>query len=339
MEAKYILFNMVAALGLFFLNGLLGKLQYGISEPLFEYGKFTFSSREDHSFSGNFFQKIVNPAVYLAALAALTQSLLPAELMESFWLLIPIFWGYRLLYMLLKNTLIFLNLKYEAFAFVLSLLLGEGVFFCIIRPLLSQGESIWISAAELRDALWFAILAYIAKVSWDIMKQLFSADNLYPNERRSALVVKRYDKFAAKYGSYIAEKAACRVGDTLAPEDQEELIRLVYAIMIYEDYNRPFMIRALERFIKAIFRKHQVMTLGIMQVSTREMITDRESIGLAIEKISGPFLDRASVPVDAALSLYNQSPDYSNEVLAIYRILDANRPAYDASIDTEDCKI
>ena len=35
----YILYNALAALGLFYLNGLLGKLQYNVSEPMFDYAE------------------------------------------------------------------------------------------------------------------------------------------------------------------------------------------------------------------------------------------------------------------------------------------------------------
>ena len=65
MKASYIMLNILFAFGLFFLNALLGRIQYGLSGKLFQYGKFTFADAEQQNFSGNFFQKIVNPAVYL----------------------------------------------------------------------------------------------------------------------------------------------------------------------------------------------------------------------------------------------------------------------------------
>lgn len=51
-------YNVLLALALFLLNGQLGKLQHGISEPLFEYGKLSFMPTSEQSFAGNFFQKI-----------------------------------------------------------------------------------------------------------------------------------------------------------------------------------------------------------------------------------------------------------------------------------------
>lgn len=320
MRLEYVIFNMIAAGGLFFLNGILGKLQYGLSGKLFEYGKFTFEGGADQSgFSGNFFQKIVNPAVYLAVVAAIAQHLLTVELIESMWLLIPIFWIYRLLFMITKNVLVFLNLKYEAIALVLSLLLGETIFFRIIKPLLVQNKSIWIPATELRDALWFAILTYLAKVIWEIMKQSFSNDNLYPDSKRRELVWARYDKFNRKYGDFIVDQISRRYIDRL--NVQNRLASLLYAIMIYEDYNRPFLIRQAEYILKVTLFRQRAMTLGIMQFKAFHKISNIESISYAIDFISLPFLRNTPDPEKAAIAMYNSASDYCTEVQAIYDIL------------------
>ena len=320
MRLEYVIFNMIAAGGLFFLNGILGKLQYGLSGKLFEYGKFTFEGGSDQSgFSGNFFQKIVNPAVYLAVVAAIAQHLLTVELIESMWLLIPIFWIYRLLFMITKNVLVFLNLKYEAIALVLSLLLGETIFFRIIKPLLVQNKSIWIPATELRDALWFAILTYLAKVIWEIMKQSFSNDNLYPDSKRRELVWARYDKFNRKYGDFIVDQISRRYIDRL--NVQNRLASLLYAIMIYEDSNRPFLIRQAEYILKVTLFRQRAMTLGIMQFKAFHKITNIESISYAIDFISLPFLRNTPDPEKAAIAMYNSASDYCTEVQAIYDIL------------------
>lgn len=317
----YIGYNALFSLILFFLNGQLGKLQYGISEPLFEYGKFTFESSCKHNFSGNFFQKIVNPTVYLAVIAASTQYFLTVDYVESLWLLIPMFWLYRLMYMIWRNVFIFLNLKYEAIAFILSLLLGEGTFFYILLPLLHKEETIWISVTALRDALWYAILAYIFKTLWDIMRKSFEGQNLYPDTRRREIVMNRYDRFSNKYGDYIRESVFNASNGILSSDVQEQVIFLVYAIMIYEDYNRPITMRIVEWLVKATIFRCRTMSLGIMQVRTNQLVFDKKSIGLAIPRIIDPFLTAENSPICVAISQYNAGDEYKIEVNAIYNIL------------------
>lgn len=321
MKVQYILLNAIAALGLFFLNGWLGKVQYGLSNELFSYGKFTFESNDDTDFSGNFFQKIVTPTVYLAAMAVIVQRFFPCGYVESMWLLIPIFWAYRVLFMLLKNVFVFLNLKYEAFALVLSLGLGETVFFKIIMPLVHESESLWLSTTELRDALWFAILVYLAKTIWEIAKQSFSGENLYPNDKRRELINKRYVKFTEKYGEHVEELLSGKALMQLSENERERLGCLLYAIMIYEDYNRPFLFRKGEVLMKKTLFSDRDMTFGIMQVKSDYALTDIESIDLAFDIISQPFLSHASAPEEVAISRYNNSEEYGFEVRFIFGVL------------------
>lgn len=329
-------YNVLLALVLFLLNGQLGKLQHGISEPLFEYGKFSFMPTSEQSFAGNFFQKIVNPAVFLAVAAALTQHYLTSDYVESLWLLIPAFWLCRLIYIIVQNFFVFLNLKYEIIAFILSLALGEGVFFCIIKPLLVEGEQIWISFATLRDALWYAILAYLAKTVWEIMKKSFGEEKIYPYERRRKIVMKRYDKFSTKYDKDVLASLPNYLQEPMTVETREQIIRVIYAIMIYEDYNRPFGVRLAEWAMKATIFRCRTMSLGIMQVRTDRLISSRESIKLAVPSIVNSFLTSQDNPICDSIFQHNPDQNYVEETKAIYDILsDKSLTDQDVPIDND----
>lgn len=317
---KVILLNIFLASILFVANGLLGRLQYGYRGRLFEYGRFTFDAEENGNFAGNFFLKIVNPAIYVAVLCAAFQKLQYEDLCISLWLIIPAYWILRLVYIVTKNYFLVINWKYEIFAAGASMLLGEGVFFLVLMPLIRAKEEVFISVTELRDAVWFAIIAYIAKVVWDIGKATFTAESIYPDDMRQNLVHKKYDALESRYGSYIAELL-----DERYPVELQAIkgsfVCLVYAIMIFEDYNRPPVYRFAEQVIK-YFRPHKEMTLGIMQVGTVVGITDRESIRLGVEKLLASYVQYANnCPIDHAISNYNGGSTYIVEVLAIYNEL------------------
>lgn len=318
MVYRLLFFNVVLAVGLFLLNSWLGRVQYGIPGNPFEYGKFYFESDGEENFSGNFFLKTVNPAIYLSVIAAAIQGRLSDEYINSLWMLIPAFWMLRFLYMVVKNRIIFLNFKYELSACFVSLLLGEGTFFLIIEPLLAEGECIWIPTTEIRDAVWFAIIAYLAKTVWDIMRRNFHGDNLYPAEKRQKIINRRYDKFSLKYGALIRNEVENQYA--VSKEKQGQLICVVYAIMIYEDYNRPAIIRMFEYVMKFIMPK-RTMTLGIMQVTSNKLISNKTSIKMAIEKIGRSFLESSEDSVYLAIQGYNSSGDYYPEVRAIYEEL------------------
>ena len=97
-------------------------------------------------------------------------------------MVIPLYWVIRFLHIAAKNLFLFVNWRYELFSLCLSLLLGEGTFFLLLLPLLNANASIFIPVDELRNAIWFAIIAYLAKVIWDISKTLYYAIGDYNHD-------------------------------------------------------------------------------------------------------------------------------------------------------------
>ena len=58
---------------------------------------------------------------------------------------------------------------------------------------------------------------------------------------------------------------------------------LIYSIMIYENFNRSRFARAIERIV---FRhSSKLHTYGIMQVQSNKVLTDEQSIVLAVNKM------------------------------------------------------
>lgn len=313
------LLNLSLSVTLFFLNGILGKIQYSHRKKLFEYGRFHFSVDESENFSGNFFLKIVNPTIFAAISSAIFQNVVSAELCKTLWLIVPFYWAIRFFYVVIKNYFLIINWKYELFSFSVSLLLAVIVFFCLIIPLIDAGESVFVPITALRDAVWYGILAYIAVSIWNIGKSLFGAYTLFPMEKRRQIVFKKYDKFSQKFGSYILETV-----NQNYPKDKDgkkQFICFLYAIMIYEDYNRPWCLRCAERILKVLFPKRE-MTLGIMQIKTKTYISDLQSIDLAVEKLSAVYCRYLhNAPFEHAVLDYNPSDEYADEVYAIYEMI------------------
>ena len=89
--------------------------------------------------------------------------------------------------------------------------------------------------------------------------------------------------------------------------------------MIYEDYCRPPFIRGLEYFTRVLRLKRE-MSLGIMQYKTTDIITNIQSIELAIDKLFSYYSKESSTScaVTSAIGAYNNGMDYFFEVYAIY---------------------
>ena len=64
------------------------------------------------------------------------------------------------------------------------------------------------------------------------------------------------------------------------------------------------------------------MTLGIMQVKTKNIIHDRESIRLAISKLIKAYTENFyNHPIEHAIRDYNGSQQYLNDAILIYNEL------------------
>ena len=143
----------------------------------------------------------------------------------------------------------------------------------------------------------------------------------------------RQEKSRVRHERYIKtmySKLQTKYNDLLVEKCDDELVRnTVYAIMIYENYNRPPVARLFENLCMRIYKKE--LTLGIMQVKTSKLISNEESIILAIDIIKKNIMDvldcydadhLASWHISEVASKYNPGdPNYGYQVAEIYRVL------------------
>ncbi len=314
---KIIILNVILACVLVIINVLLGKLQY-LYKNIFEYEIFSFAPDSDGNYSGNFFQLIINPVVFVTIICTFAQSNGNTDICINLWQVILYYWGLRIICYLIKGRMLFINFLYEIVAFCISNILGLFVLFKCLIPLIESEQNIFISLETLRDAIWAAIIFYIFKVLWDICKCALKADQVFSQERKEKIVKLRYQKFYQIYDSYIMDVLKKLPSQVRKSEDFKNLI---YSIMIYEDYNRPLFYRKIEHIIKKILPKKH-MTIGIMQFMTNENITDLESIELACKKLANDYLENLDdEPIGKAIFNYNPSVSYQGEVTAIFDIL------------------
>ncbi len=311
--------NFFLAFPLLWINGALGKWKlhsYGV----FGYSDFGFNNISEENFFGNFFQMIVHPAIYLALISWTLQQFSLNDIVLDLWLVIPFYWLLRVTYAILKDTFVFTNWRTQLIAFILSILLGEGTLFCIIRPLVINENSVFIDAKAFRDAFWFAVLAYLAKWLWDTVKIQFIGEELFPSQKKKETIIRRYTKYHRKYGAYInglLEKECF----FKSPKQKAHFLCLIYAIMIYEAHNRPRWARATEYFVK-LFCPCRTISLGIMQVQTKGWISNKKSIHLATKKLYAAFSTAAiEQKLEASIMDYNPSCHYFEQVVSIYKEL------------------
>lgn len=131
-------------------------------------------------------------------------------------------------------------------------------------------DSVFLTAEELKPIIWVLIILFIytffkTSFNWKSKK----VDNINLLTKKEYIVVE-YAKLKNKYFDMIKPK-------------NKDLIPIIYAIMVYENYQRPYYLRKIDNI--KFHLTGEKRNLGIMQVATNKMITDEESINIVTKKL------------------------------------------------------
>ena len=140
------------------------------------------------------------------------------------------------------------------------------------------------------DNLWAALFtAMLVAVYLRTSNTTKQGDDSAKEIDLSNAVLRSYGKLNELY--YHAIIHMCNVNNTSVP--------LLYAILIYEDMNRPAWLRRVENLIVKVTKKE--LTVGIAQVKSKVSLTDIESMNKAAEILK----DTKSLNEEFQQSIYN----------------------------------
>ncbi len=302
---------------LFTLNGQIGAILSGVPISLYIYADFRSIILSEKNFSGNFFLQILNPLLFVSIVCAYFENILSADACALFWLIVPIYWSMHLLFIFIKNYRLLLNLWYVAISCILSNLLSYTFFKFFLQPLIYSPDTIFTSQTALRDALWYGLIAYIFAFSCKIYLNYMAADKLAPKNKWQKFILERKRILFAQYDKLIQILIDKEYPKLLLNKDsissgREEFIALLYAIMIYEDFNRPKYLRYIENILVRLpLPFHQEYSLGIMQIKSNKPLTDEESIACAITHFLPIYLNTLQINGHPLFPQKNTTTDFS----------------------------
>ncbi len=165
------------------------------------------------------------------------------------------------------------------------------------------------------DNLWSSLTVAILVLLYFQMTNMSTRyqDQAAEEAALSNYVVKAYNHIYGKYDAIIQSSCieyACSK-------------QVLYAVLIYEDMNRPATLRRFENLIVRVF--HFNLTVGIAQVRSDKPITDEDSIRSAAKILGGSVYADSGVgdgfggiqQLEATLKDYNSSKLYSESVSQI----------------------
>lgn len=300
----FMLFGLIEYLLFFIITNWISIINYEYAS--LKYTSFSFSTSKDSPTGLNMILKVFFPPIYIVILSGILYELEHDILVKNIFLVTITYYTIKwIVCIFFLNRRLLMNWKSEFFCATLSSLLSWAVYASFI----SKTKKIFIPLESLRDGIWMGIITFFFGLIINLIYNQSKLNLSHQKYKIRKYVKKRYSKLKDKYSHLIKTK-------------NKELEKLTYAIMIYESYNRPWIIRWIE-YLKLLITGHA--TLGIMQVSTGKPITDEESVKIGYKIIKNEYFSIKTPDREERLKrvifFYNKCEKYVEEVMYIYCIL------------------
>lgn len=247
---------------LFFIINWIGRHSYSIG-----YMQISMFLKVEEAPAFNFLFRIISPLVYIFITSAILYKIGLDVFVTNIYFVSIYYILFRLAFNLFTNRRLLMN-WYRQVIYWISIV---SLSYFAYAEIIYKKENILPDFETISNELWIIILIFIFHTFNQVR---ISSDKTI--ERKDNYLKNRLSHFKNKYGNLMNEKIK-----------NDKLKSIAYAIMIYEDFNRPKLARLIEnaRF-RLTGKKH---SLGLMQVQTTEFINDIKSVELGLHKISNDY--------------------------------------------------
>ncbi len=248
---------------------------------------------------------IIIPSVYIIVIAGIMSSLHLKFINTNLFMIVVFELIIRLLYVksILKRDVL-VNNKYYFTIYIFAILFA----YIIDHNIISKVDTVIPSVKSILPGLWLLIIIFV----YSLLKDKFTIDFI-ENKRKltdklGEYIVVSYARLKNKYNVYVNTK-------------NKDIKNIVYSIMVYENYKNPYFFRKLDNLLVKYGK--EATELGIMQIKTTKIITDEESIKLALNKISKSYEKEVSNKMTSQnlkniLKKYKNDDTFIEEVSDIY---------------------
>jgi len=244
---------------LFFIINWIGKHSYSIG-----YMEISIFVKTEEAPALNFLIRVLSPIVYIIIISAILYYLKLDKYVYNLYIVNIYYIIFRLIFNIVTGRAKLLN-YYRQMLYWFAIIV---ISYFTYENLIKFKTNILPDFTTIANELWIIIMVFIFQVTNNIR---LSKDGTA--KRKFEYLKFKYIYFKKKYGSeieYITE------GSIL-------LEKVAYSIIIYENFNRPWLARLAENINQRLTNKPH--TLGVMQVLSDKPISDLESVILGTKKI------------------------------------------------------
>ena len=318
---EILLVQIILGIGLFFLINWIGKHSYSIG-----YMEISIFVKTEEAPALNFLIRVLTPVVYIIVASTILYYFQLDKYVWNIFLVNIYYVVFRLLFNLITNRGLLLN-WYRQFLYWGAIIV---ISYFTYDKIIKVKANILPDFTTVANELWIIILIFVFQVTNNIR---LSQDGTF--KRKQNYLKSRLNYFKSLYGKLIKEAT-----------QNEALEAVVFAILIYEDFNRPKVARIIENIKQRLTKKSH--TLGVMQVKSDRIISDLESVKLGTAKVvnayqqylekltkeNGEFYEYSAYY--EIIANYNGGSSYHSEVADLISIIKEN--FYKDTNDTLDPK-
>lgn len=294
----------------FTLVNLVGKALKGRG-----YEEIELEESQDNLPGFNLIFRIAFPIILIIFYAYLLSLTIYQYLNENIYLVNLYYLGIRLIYNVVFGNYLLLNVYRQVIIYFSIFFLNKIVcenYLYDINKLLPNFENFI-------NEIWLLIILFLYKLSNELIANKENID-----KRKNKFILFRFNKFKKKYYRFIEKNKG------------KPFFLEILSLMIYEDYNRPYSFRWIERIFK--FLNFNIKTTRIMQITSDKLLSDNESIIEVIKKIRKKYIERLfntyndnkepfyyqkeiKYFFDDFINQYNVHSTYSDQIYYIYSII------------------
>ncbi len=260
--------------------------------------------KTDEAPAFNFLYRVFAPVVFITLASAALYSLKQDWVVFNIYLVVVYHAFFRLAFNVLTGRAKLLNWGMQI-AYILASVFSS---YYVYSNLILDKAFFFPEPKDIGNALWLGVIGFVYHTFNSVR-----ITDVKTKRRKENYLIGVYNHYSKIYGSTI---------ESIVKDKEQEA--LVYAVLIYENFNRPKAYRLIENIL---FFFGLAKTLGIMQVTTDRYINDLESVILGAEKIVSDY-ELAQTTHESqygnwgvrriALKAYNPDDDYIFEVQQIY---------------------
>lgn len=223
--------------------------------------------RSDDAPAFNLFFRVLSPLVLIVLFASIFYFIGYEKYVENIWAVTLYYCVARVLFILIFERIQLINWIREIFIWLTSI----GISWIIYEYFIRFRTSLLPQPEELKNEFWILVILFIYSV---FNKIEFNGGATI--KRKQKYCVNAYKNNKEEFDSVIKEHSV----DTLSES-------LIYAILLFENFNRPRAIRVLEK----IAFPHIANSIGPMQVKTEVRLSDLDSVRQGSSRVVKSYLE------------------------------------------------